>query len=302
MLAAHHIHKSFGIETVLKDISFNLSPGERLGLVGPNGSGKTTLLRILAGLEPPDSGSAQISPPGLSLGYLAQGFTFPAGETLESFLRRMEGDLPALTARIEQLAGDLATTPARGDLQQEYDQVLQRMQTVSESAGNGPAVLAALGLGHILLETPVDHLSGGQKTRLALAGVLLANPQVLLLDEPTNHLDLEMLAWLEDWLTTFPERKNSAALVVSHDRAFLDRIATGILEIDLQNHTLKAYSGNYTAYLEEKLAERERQWQSYSDQQDEISRLRSAAERVRGNAAFKRGGKGDSGDKFAKGF
>jgi ATPase subunit of ABC transporter with duplicated ATPase domains len=138
---------------------------------------------------------------------------------------------------------------------------------------------------------------------LALAGVLLSSPQLLLLDEPTNHLDIDMLEWLEDWLTrTVSSARRSAALIVSHDRAFLDRTATDILEIDPQTHSLRSFPGDYSDYLEQKLAERERQWTAYSDQQEEIARLKRAASVVRGKAKFKRGGKGDSGDKFAKGF
>jgi ATP-binding cassette subfamily F protein 3 len=126
----------------------------------------------------------------------------------------------------------------------------------------------------------------------------LSAPQLLLLDEPTNHLDIAMLEWLEDWLLAF----RGAALVVSHDRAFLDRTATGILDLDPASHKIKAYAGNYTAYLEAKLAERELQRQAYSSQQDEIAHLRASAVEVRDKAKFRKGGKGDSGDKFAKGI
>jgi ATP-binding cassette subfamily F protein 3 len=125
---------------------------------------------------------------------------------------------------------------------------------------------------------------------------------LLLLDEPTNHLDIEMLEWLEGWLVESPLARKAAVLIVSHDRTFLDRTATGILELDGDTHALRGYPGSYSNYLEAKVAERQRQWQAYSDQQEEINRLRAAAARVRKNANFKRGGKGDSGDKFAKGF
>jgi ATP-binding cassette subfamily F protein 3 len=130
------------------------------------------------------------------------------------------------------------------------------------------------------------------------------------LDEPTNHLDLHMLEWLEYWLLqmvldreTLSERKPTrAALIVSHDRAFLDRIATGIIDLDLRSHKARFYGGNYSDHLEQKLAEREHQWQAYTDQQGEIARLHNAASHLRGLARYKRGGKADTGDKFAKGF
>ena len=170
----------------------------------------------------------------------------------------------------------------------------------TNSAGRAPAVLAALELDGLPADLPVAALSGGQKTRLALAGLLLSAPQMLLLDEPTNHLDLDMLDWLEDWLLNFP----NAVLIVSHDRAFLDNTTTAILEMDPLTHSLRRYEGNYSAYLEQKLAEREHQWQEYKDQQDEIGRLTQGAARLRSRARFRKGGKADpeNTDGFAVGF
>jgi ATP-binding cassette subfamily F protein 3 len=302
MLTVQSISKSYGIQPILHGISFTLNPGERLGLVGPNGSGKTTLLRILAGIERPDTGGFHFNPPAARLGYLPQGLTPEAGDTISGFLNRMSGDIHSLGVRLEELAAALAQEPERAGLAAAYDETLQRLEGAAQSAGETAGVLSALGLDGLPPETPVETLSGGQKTRLALAGVLLSSPQVLLLDEPTNHLDIAMLEWLEDWLTNSRLTRDAAILIVSHDRAFLDRAVSGILELDPKTHTLRAYPGNYSDYVDQKLDEYERNWQEYTDQQEEMLRLRYAAQMVRGQAAFKKGGKGDSGDKFAKGF
>jgi ATP-binding cassette subfamily F protein 3 len=302
MLTVHAISKSFILSPILTEVSFNLNPGERLGLVGPNGCGKTTLLRILAGLELPDSGSFQFDPPDLRLGYLPQGMAPTAEDTLGSFLDRIAGDEGSLSAQLEALATELARSPDQRDLQQAYDRLLSRLQVAAQSQTHRLEVLAALGLEKFPKRTPVAHLSGGQKTRLALCSLLLSSPQLLLLDEPTNHLDIEMLEWLEDWLVDSPLTRTAATLIVSHDRVFLDHTVSGILELDPNTHHLNQYHGNYSTYLEQKQAERSQQQQAYSDQQEEIARLRRAAASVRADATFKRGGKADSGDKFAKGF
>lgn len=298
MLSARNISKSFGDFAILQNISFNLNAGERLGLIGPNGCGKTTLLRILAGLERPDSGGVGTNPPEARIGYLPQGDAFLEDETICGFIARMAGDADVLAARLAGLASGLSRDPGKRELQAEYDRVLQALSLAAENAGRIPSTLAALGLRDYPPETPTDILSGGQKTRLALAGVLLSGPHILLLDEPTNHLDLEMLSWLEDWLAGFPH----AALVVSHDRAFLDRTATGILELDPRTHAVRYYPGSYSDYAERKAVEYEKQWQRYKDQQDEIERVRQAAQLMRAQAQFKKGGKADQRNRFAKGF
>lgn len=325
MLTVNHITKSFNLDTILDQVSFTLNAGERLALVGPNGCGKTTLLRILVGEEQPDTGTVSFDPPNLRLGYLAQGFgrslqtpgvsetpgvcdapgiSGPLesglpdpGTTMAGYLAERQGDPHLLSTRLEHLAHALANDPRQVGLQRQYDTVLDQLTIASQSQGQTPAVLAALGLGDFLLETPVAQLSGGQKTRLALAGVLLADPQLLILDEPTNHLDIEMLEWLEDWLLAY----RGAVLLVSHDRAILDRLATGILELDPDTHQLCAYPGNYTAYLDAKVNERQKQWQEYKDQQETIARLRAGAARMRADAKFRPGGKG-AGDTWAPGF
>ncbi|MBA3073623.1 MAG: ABC-F family ATP-binding cassette domain-containing protein [Anaerolineae bacterium] len=277
MLVVHHLSKSYGITPVLSNISFVVNPGEKIALVGPNGCGKTTLLRILAGQEHADSGSHQFNPPDLSVGYLPQGGSFTADDTFAEYISRAEGDLPGLSLQLEELAGQLMHSPQNSDLQRKYDGVLSQIEERSSTAASAPAVLASLGLDHLSGDLPLSALSGGQKTRLGLAGILLTNPRLLLLDEPTNHLDFEMLEWLENWLL----HSRCAVLVVSHDRAFLDNVAQNILELDATTHTLKAYTGNYSDYLEQKENERNKQWAEYRDQEMEIRRMKQDIARTK---------------------
>ncbi len=302
MLTVHHLYKTYGIQPILEDISFSISNHERVGLIGPNGCGKTTLLRILAGFEQPASGTVVSTRSNLRIGFLAQGMAFDDEQTLQAALRHaQDGDLSPhtvseadLESEIASLALALAANPNDSNIQKKYDKALAQISNFESL----PSILSPLGLSNIPLDTPVKHLSGGQKTRLMLARVLLEEPHLLLLDEPTNHLDIEMLEWLEDWLVSF----NGAAFIVSHDRAFLDNTVTSILELDPNTHNIKSYSGNYADYLEQKLVEREKQAQAYQDQQDEIAQLRAAAAHLRGLTKMRKGGKADSGDKFAKGF
>ena len=295
MLTAHHLHKSYGIQPILQDISFSISHNERVGLIGPNGCGKTTLMRILAGLERLDSGTVVSTRPNLRIGYLAQGMDFGPEQTLQSTLSLHTVSPEELEAEIASLASALSANPNDSHIQAKYDSALNQLSAVSSQPS---AVLGPLGLADIPLDTPISHLSGGQKTRLMLARVLLEEPHLLLLDEPTNHLDIEMLEWLEDWLASF----NGAALIVSHDRAFLDNTVTSILELDPKTQSLQAYPGDYSDYLESKQKEYDKQYEEYRDQIDELRKLHNAARHLRRISQFKKGGKGDTNDKFAKGF
>jgi ATP-binding cassette, subfamily F, member 3 len=293
MLSAHHINKAYGIHTVLQDITFSISTGERLGLIGPNGCGKTTLLRILTGQEKPDSGKVVHTRPGLRIGYLAQGLDIdPALTIAEACAPASPSDMEAALVR---LATALASNPSDENLQLSYDETLQTLEHANTQPVN---VLVPLGLAGIAPETSIGALSGGQKTRLMLARLLLSEPNLLLLDEPTNHLDIGMLEWLEGWLAGFP----GAVLIVSHDRAFLDHTVSSILELDPETHRLRQYAGNYSEYVEQKLVEHQHQAQAYADQQAEIAELQAAAAHLRGLAKFRKGGKADTNDSFAKGF
>jgi ATP-binding cassette, subfamily F, member 3 len=265
MLSVNNLAKSFADQLIFQNVSFVVSPGERVGLIGPNGCGKTTLLRIIADEERPDRGSVFIDP-HTRLGYLRQGLEYPIGCTLAGALHDPRVDA---AAEVERLAMVSSFDPARLP---DYQAALDRL----EALGGYPDqslrddVLKHLGLDQVPLNQPVATLSGGQKTRLGLSKVLLAAPNLLLLDEPTNHLDLPMLEWLEEWLSHF----KGAVLLVSHDRVFLDRSINRVVYLDPQTHTLREYAGNYTAYLEQSLADHERHWDAYKQQEAEIRRMK----------------------------
>jgi ATP-binding cassette subfamily F protein 3 len=265
MLSVNNLAKSFADHLIFHNVSFVVSPGERVGLLGPNGCGKTTLLRLIADEDQPDRGSVFIDP-HTRVGYLRQGLEYPIGCTLADALHDPRMDA---AAEVEQLALASSFDPVR---LAEYQTALDRL----EALGGYPDqslrddVLQNLGLDQVPLDQEVATLSGGQKTRLGLAQVLLNAPNLLLLDEPTNHLDLPMLNWLEKWLSGF----KGAVLLVSHDRVFLDRAINRVVYLDPQTHTTRSYAGNYTAYLEQSLAEHERQLDTYKQQAAEIRRMK----------------------------
>lgn len=278
MLTAHHLTKTFDLQTLFENVSFNLNPGERKGLIGPNGCGKTTLIRILAGLEPATSGHVNRNN-RLRIGYLPQGFEPNPALTIDEILSTHAGETSDLEAELAQAADDLAHDPENALFQNQFDELLQRIQ--SDEIGRTAQIMKGLGLDEIDPTLPVGKLSGGQQTRLSLALVLLNDPQLLLLDEPTNHLDIGMLEWLESWLTS----SSWAALIVSHDRTFLDHTANHILEMDPLKHSVREYRGNYTEYIEQHQKEIEQQRSTYNDQQAEIRRMHQDITRTREQAA-----------------
>jgi ATP-binding cassette subfamily F protein 3 len=278
MLTAHRLSKTLELQTLFENASFSLNPGERTGLVGPNGCGKTTLIRILAGFEPPSSGQVSRNP-NLRIGYLPQGFEPDPSLTMHEIINRHIGDIKTLEAELTATAEALARNATDIRLQSHYDDLLQRIQ-LSDS-NRIMHILSGLGLNDVDPHLPTGKLSGGQQTRLSLGLVLLDDPQLLLLDEPTNHLDIAMLEWLEGWLATSPW----AALIISHDRVFLDHTVNRILELDPQKYTVREYAGNYSDYLKQKELELEHQWSAYHDQQAEIRHMHQDIIRTREQAA-----------------
>jgi ATP-binding cassette, subfamily F, member 3 len=298
MLTVHQLSKSYNLQQIFSNVSFSLSPGDRVGLIGPNGCGKTTLVRILSGHEQPDSGHVSHSP-SLRIGYLPQGFE-PGADladlTIGELIGQAVGSPQALESELAATAADLVAAPADAALLSRYDELLQRIAyadvLIGTETGRAAAILSGFGFDNragfarIDPDLPCRYLSGGQKTRLSLALILLRDPQLLLLDEPTNHLDIEMLEWLESWLSTFP----GAALVISHDRTFLDHTVNRILEMagtESRAHkaSLREYAGNYSDFLEQRRIEIEKHWSAYKDQQLEIRRMQQDIARTRDQAA-----------------
>ena len=279
MLTLHRISKTFDHNPILRDISFSINPGERVGLIGPNGCGKSTLLQIISGVENPDKGHIQLRPPDLRIGYLPQGFNIREDLTLNEFIQVTIDDPGLIEEKIETIAIRLSSEPGNQVLQDEYDELLARMQKPS-IIGNLTATLASFQLGDLTEDQKIATLSGGQKTRLSLAKVLISNPQLLLLDEPTNHLDILMLEWLEDWLLEF----SGGILIVTHDRTFLERTATRIIAIDPETKTSRSFEGTYSDYLVQVNQEHEKKWSLYKDQVAEIRRMKQDIARTKEQA------------------
>lgn len=245
-LTLRGINKAFGGHTVLSDVAFTLSPQSRTGVLGRNGAGKSTLMKILAGLESPDSGTITANPPTATIGLLPQE-TERRDETVAQFLARRTG-VDGVEAELEAAAMDLGSgTTAAND---RYEIALNRY-TESGAADfdrRRDAVLSEIGLPLTFLQNSMQTLSGGQAARASLASIILSRFDILLLDEPTNDLDFAGLEMLENFLIS----QNQGVLVVSHDRAFLERITNSILEIDEHDHTASEYQGGWLAYMQEK--------------------------------------------------
>lgn len=273
MLQVSHICKSFAGEVILTGISFTVNRGGRVGLIGPNGCGKTTLLRIILGQEAADSGSVRLGPGPVRVGYLAQALVYTADATVDDMLRQASAALSAAEQQVQTLAAAMgqASGAELDAILVAYDLALADFERLGGYSIETRIQVVLTGLGLHALEpaTPVQILSGGQKTRLGLACLLLTYPDLLLLDEPTNHLDIGALRWLEQFVAGY----DGAVIIVSHDRAFLDHTVNAILEIDEQTHRLTAYPGAYTDYMLAKESARAKHLAAYREQQEFIQRM-----------------------------
>ncbi len=271
LLTLDHLSKFYGDRQVLDDVSLALGSGQRIGLVGANGVGKSTLLKIAAGAVEPDVGSVMLAS-GVRLGYLPQTLDVPGEQTITAVLDTALGDLHALEAHLHDLEARMATDDDLDGIMAAYGEALERFERQGgyDLDHHQERVVIGLGLDHLPRTRTVGSLSGGERSRLGLAALLLQAPDLLLLDEPTNHLDLAALTWLEDTLAAW----RGALLVVSHDRAFLNRTVNVIVEIDEHTHAAVRYTGDYDAYLRAKAQARRRWEEDYARQQEEIRALR----------------------------
>lgn len=272
-LLLQNVFKSFGLHTILRQVSLSLHSGERIGLVGANGVGKSTLLKIATGEVEPDEGLVRLAP-GAALGYLAQTLEADEGQTLADLIDQSTGHLRALEAQMRRLEAAMITLS--GDALERALIEYGEAQEGFERAGGYdlevriPETFAGLGIGYLPYDRIFATLSGGEKTRVGLALLLLKAPDLLLLDEPTNHLDFASLEWLEGYLAAY----RGAALIVSHDRQFLNRAVSAIIEIDEHTHAAKRYNGGYDSYARAREGERHKWHLDYIRQQDEIKALR----------------------------
>jgi len=274
LLSVSHVSMSFGPISVLNDISFVVNDGERVGLVGANGVGKSTLLRIITGEITPDSGDVLI-PESVTPGYLAQQPPLLPDATVDDLIYEIVGELRQLETQLRDIESRLANPDEDLDaLLVDYGEIQERFERAGgyEIDHQIESVIAGLGLGDLDRQRLFASLSGGEQERVLLATLLLRSPDLLLLDEPTNHLDFAALGWLESYLSTYP----GGILAVSHDRAFLNRTANRIVEIDERTRTAKQYVGNYDDFAAQHERERADWIAQYAAQQEELHELRRA--------------------------
>jgi ATPase subunit of ABC transporter with duplicated ATPase domains len=275
-LMARHVSLDRGGRTVLDDVSVTVGPESHLGVVGPNGVGKSSLLQVLAGDVGPDAGEVVLDPPAATVGYLAQEHEARPGVTVREALALRVG-ATAAEDELTAAAGGLAAGTAEAE--QRYETALVRFNAlgVADLDARIDSILDDLGLGAALAEREAATLSGGQRAKVALAGVELSHFDITLLDEPTNDLDFEGLGRLESWVVSRP----GGMAIVSHDRDFLERTVTRVLELDAHTRTAREYGGGWSGYQEERLNANRHAAEAFERYDRHRDRLESRAEQQR---------------------
>jgi len=278
MVIAEKIGHAFGAQEIIRNASFRVTESDRIGLVGPNGEGKTTLLRIIGGMLEPSAGEIHRRQ-GLRVGYLPQDPPALSGTTIHGAMLDVFADLRRMEAEMHELSARLSHDPSLVERYGELEHEFQRLGGY-DYPNRIEQVLSGLGFASEMWPRPLDQLSGGQRTRVYLAKLLLQQPDLLLLDEPTNHLDIDSTEWLERWLDSF----RGALLVVSHDRYLLDHVTTATWELAFC--TLETYRAPYTKYVtlrEARYAERLQEWQAqqeYIAKTEEFIRIHMGSQRT----------------------
>ncbi len=267
IFACKDIQKSYGIDTILEKVSFNIEDREKVAIVGVNGAGKTTVFKIITGEISADNGDMFIRKDA-SMGYLAQNFVIDKNITVYEEMLSVFNNIMDMEKNLRDMENKMANV-SEAELPKFMEQYSRLSHDFEQLNGYSyksriKGVLKGLGFTEEEYNKPLNTLSGGQKTRVHLGKLLLTQPDLLLLDEPTNHLDIDSLVWLEDFLRSYPK----AVLIISHDRYFMDRIVTKVIEIENKKSTI--YEGNYSYYAEQKEINRQIQLKQYINQQKEI--------------------------------
>lgn len=278
ILQCSHINKAFITDVVLSDVSFHINEHEKAAIVGVNGSGKSTLLKIIVGRQAADSGEVIIAK-DTSIGYLAQNQEYHSDHTIMEEMQNAKPEILQLEKQIAELSAKMNEVSGN-ELQaciKQFDNAQQRFEQLNGYAYQSEltGVLKGLGFDTGDFGKPVSSLSGGEKTRVALAKMLLTAPDLIILDEPTNHLDLNAIHWLEGYLAQY----RKAVLIVAHDRYFLDKIVTKVIELRCTKASV--YSGNYTAYSQKRQAMMETMMKQYLNQQAEIKHQEEVIAKLR---------------------
>jgi len=267
--------KSFGVRQVFSNVSFEIKEGDRIALVGPNGAGKSTLLKCILGIEELDEGQVVMSPVA-SIGYLQQDVNLGDASLAEEIETAWE-DVHALENKLQELTTYLETHEASESDLQRLDYLQNRLEWLGgyDYEQKTKRIVYGLGFTDEDLYKPANAFSGGQKTRINLAKALVRSPDFLFLDEPTNHLDMEMLEWLEGYLSSY----RGGILIVSHDRYFMDRIVTGVVELD--HHKATTYRGNYSRYVAQREERLKADTIAYEKQQEYIKKTEEYIDKYR---------------------